>query len=119
MEGDEMARQPIAGDRLTGVNRESAALQSAQFGEDKLGRLSSRQNGASLDKKQRAGSVNSMPRPTRWKSFAPWRPSSAAIEELTADCAMLSASAACVTCWRSATATKTRSCSSAMGVGYL
>src|ERR1700722_8331583 len=55
MEGDEMARQPIAGDRLTGVNRESAALQSAQFGEDKLGRLSSRQNGASLDKKQRAG----------------------------------------------------------------
>jgi hypothetical protein len=55
MEGDEMARQPIAGDGLTGVNRESAALQSAQFGEDKLGRLSSRQNGASLDKKQRAG----------------------------------------------------------------
>src|SRR5580693_5256694 len=55
MEGDEMARQPIAGDGLTGVNRDSSALQSAQFGEDKLGRLSSRQNGASLDKKQRAG----------------------------------------------------------------
>ena len=39
-----------------------------------------------------------------------------AIEALTADCAMLSASAARVTCWRSATATKTRSCSSVMSV---
>ena len=43
------------------------------------------------------------------------RPSSAAIEALTADWAILSASAARVTCWRSATATKTRSCSSVIG----
>ena len=42
-EGDEMARQPIAGYGLAGVNGEDAALQVAQFGEHKLGRLGSAQ----------------------------------------------------------------------------
>jgi hypothetical protein len=54
-EGDEMARQPIAGYGLAGVNGEDAALQVAQFGEHQLGRLGSRKNGPRLTKEQRAG----------------------------------------------------------------
>ena len=57
-------------------------------------------------------SVSSMPRPMRWNSFAPYRASSAAIAALAADCDMLSDAAARVTCYCSATATKTRNCSS-------
>ena len=50
-----MARQPIAGYGLAGVNGEDAALQVAQFGEHKLGQLGSRKNGPRLTKEQRAG----------------------------------------------------------------
>jgi hypothetical protein len=36
-ERGEMTRQPIASDRLAGMNGEDAAFEIAQFGEDKLG----------------------------------------------------------------------------------
>src|SRR3984957_7363768 len=118
MEGDEMARQPIAGDRLTGVNRESAALQSPHSERTSSPDSARAKTARASTRNSAPASVNSMPRPTRSKSFAPWRPSSAAIEELTADCAVLSASAAPRTCWRLAAATKTRSCSSGMEAQY-
>ncbi len=61
-------------------------------------------------RKARPAPVSSMPRPTRWNSRTPRPPSSAATVALAADCARPSAAAARVTCWCSATATKTRSC---------
>jgi hypothetical protein len=54
-ERDEMTRQPIASDRLAGMNGEDAAFEIAQFGEDELGRLGPRPNGARLSEEQRAG----------------------------------------------------------------
>ena len=63
-------------------------------------------------------SVSSMRRPTRSKSFVSWRASSAAIAWLAADCARFSAWAARVTCWRSATAMKMRSCSRVISISF-
>jgi hypothetical protein len=49
-----VARQPIAGDGLARVNGKDAALEIAQFGEDKLRRLGPRQDGARLGEEQGA-----------------------------------------------------------------
>jgi hypothetical protein len=49
-----MAPQPIAGDGLAGMNGEDAAFEIALFGEDKLGRLGPRQDGARLGQEQGA-----------------------------------------------------------------
>src|SRR5260370_10936605 len=55
-----------------------------------------------------------MTRQTRWNSLMPYRASSAAIAALVADCVKFNSLAACVTCCRSATAMKIRSCSKVM-----
>jgi len=47
-EGNEVSRQPIAGDCLARVDRKRAALQTAQLGQDQLGRLSPGQDAARL-----------------------------------------------------------------------
>jgi uncharacterized protein YbjQ (UPF0145 family) len=78
-------------------------------GVDASGRVGSR-----LGKEQRASHSQLDAAADAMESSAPCRPSSAAIGALT-DWAKLSTSAARVTCWRSATATKTRSCSSVIG----
>jgi len=68
-----MPRQPIAGNRLAGVDGEGAALQppssqstsSADSARARTARASARNSAPAA--------VNSMPRPTRLKSFAPCR----------------------------------------------
>ncbi len=57
---------------------------------------------------------STMLRPTRSNRRTSWRVSSEEIAALTADWVRFRSAAARVTCWRSATAMKMRSCSSVM-----
>ncbi len=54
-EGDEMARQPIAGDGLARLNGERAPPQAGDFAQGALRRRGASQNGARLGEEQAAG----------------------------------------------------------------
>jgi hypothetical protein len=114
VEGPQTARQPVVRNGLDGSHGQYAALKVTVFRQHQFRGFGARKTARASTKNRAPTSVSSMPRPTRWNSFAPCRVSSAAIAALAADCVRLSDAAARVTCCRSATATKTRSCSSVM-----
>jgi hypothetical protein len=111
LEGNQVPRKPIAGDRLARLNGQRAPFQAAEFAEREFGGFGPRQYCAGFREEDAAGfrQLDAAPDPIEQLRVMPRLQSRD--RRLAADCARFKARAACVTCCRSATATKMRSCS--------